>query len=209
MRTILNKIFFGAIFIFLSWKGLDGLLINLFHSSDTSLDILQLERSKKNNYRNVEIHNGIAGQTFVYYQSDSYSPVDIIYPLISHEQSLKLNQLKPISVRVLVRISNLNRNCVKNNTCIPIDSTAVNGIVKMGLENLSSNDIAVLESNLVKLDKNVILIESGERPIIWYWNLAMFIGGTIFGFAILKSFFRQASSLEEYWEKITEKAERQ
>lgn len=50
-------------------------------------------------------------------------------------------------------------------------------------------------------------LEGKEDAIEWYWNLLMFLGGTVFGFTILKSFFRKASSLEEYWKKITEKNE--
>jgi hypothetical protein len=207
MRTIINKIFFGAIFIFLSWKGLDGLTINVLYNSETSIDILQLEQSHELSSRNLKVLNGLIGEDFVYYESDQYSPVDIVYPLMSYEQHEKLNKLEPISIRVLVRINNQRRNCLRDGNCIPIDSTSVKGIVKVGLENLRSSDFETLESDLVKLSENVILIEPNEEPIVWYWNLAMFLGGTVFGFAILKSFFRRASSLKEYWKKITEKDE--
>jgi hypothetical protein len=207
MRTIINKIFFGAIFIFLSWKGLDGLTINVLYNSETSIDILQLEQSQELSSRNLEILNGLIGEDFVYYESDQYSPVDIVYPLMSYEQHEKLNKLEPILVRVLVRINNQSRNCLRDGNCIPIDSTSVKGIVKIGLENLRSSDFETLESDLLKLSENVILIEPNKEPIVWYWNLVMFLGGTVFGFAILKSFFRRASSLQEYWKKITEKDE--
>lgn len=205
MRTILNKLFFGAIFIFLSWKGFDGLIINIFYSSESTFDIVQLEKSMSIDSRNLEILNGLAGEDFVYYQADYYSPVDIIYPLISHEQAERLSLSEPISIRVLVKINNQNRSCIQSGSCIPRDSTAISGIVKTGLENLRSGDFEILESDLVKLHDDVILIEPDEEPVIWYWNLVMFLVGTIFGITILKSFFRRASGFAEYWEKITEK----
>jgi hypothetical protein len=186
---------------------LDGLTINVLYNSETSIDILQLEQSQELSSRNLEILNGLIGEDFVYYESDQYSPVDIVYPLMSYEQHEKLNKLEPILVRVLVRINNQSRNCLRDGNCIPIDSTSVKGIVKIGLENLRSSDFETLESDLLKLSENVILIEPNKEPIVWYWNLVMFLGGTVFGFAILKSFFRRASSLQEYWKKITEKDE--
>ncbi len=167
MRTILNKLFFGAIFIFLSWKGFDGLIINIFYSSESTFDIVQLEKSTAVDSRNLEILNGLSGKDFVYYQADYYSPVDIIYPLISHEQAMRLSQSEPISIRVLVKINNQNRSCIQSGSCIPRDSTTVSGIVKTGLENLRSGDFEILESDLVKIHDDVIIIEPGEEPVVW------------------------------------------
>jgi len=207
MRTIINKLFFGAIFIFISWKGFDGLIVNIFYSSETTIDILELEKSTTIDSRNLEILNGLSGEEFIYYEADYYSPVDIIYPLISQEQAERLSQFQPISIRVLVKINNQSRGCIRNSNCIPKDSTTIRGIVKTGLENLRSGDFDTFESDLVKLHDDVILIEPGEEIIPWFWNLLMFLIGTIFGFTILKSFFRRASSFAEYWEKVTEKEE--
>lgn len=209
MRTILNKIFFGCIFIFLSWKGFDGLIINFFYNSTLSIDILELEQSDKLDSRNIEIINGIPfKENFIYYESSPNSQVDIVYPLLSSEQTEKYYNSEPIIIKVLVRLNNQYNYCKSNGNCIPNDSTSINGLVKVGLENLSSDDFKAFESELVKLDENLILLEPNEEPIVWYWNLAMFIAGTVFGFTILKSFFRRASSINEYWKKVTEKEER-
>lgn len=209
MRTVLNKIFFGAIFLYVSWLGLDGLTINLFHNSTKTLDIIELEKLGHVEARNLEITNGISyKEDFIYYESNSYSPVDIIYPLISHEQSEKYYNSEPIKIKLLIRLNSQNRSCLKTGNCIPKDSSSVMGFVKVGLENLRNYDFQSLEWELVSLDENVILLEpNNEEPIKWYWNLLMLLGGTIFGFTILKSFFRKASSLEEYWKKVTEKDE--
>lgn len=208
MRTVLNKIIFGCVFIFLSWKGFDGLIINIFYNSMETYDIFQLEQSEDVKSRNLEILNGISlKEGVIYYDTNQNSLVDIVYPLLSSEQEEKYYNSEPINIKVLVRINNQHRHCLSNGKCIPSDSTSVNGLVKVGLENIKSGDFEFLESELVTLDENIILLEPDEEPIIWYWNLVMFIGGTLFGFVILKSFFRRASSVGEYWKKVTEKEE--
>lgn len=208
MRTILNKIIFGGLFIFLSWKGLDGLIINIFYNSTDTIDITQLEKSDNIDVRNIEIINGISyKEDFIYYESNQFSPIDIIYPILSHDQTEKYYNSEPINIKVLVRLNNQKRTCLTNGNCIPSDSTSLKGLVKVGLENLRDADFETLESDLVKLDDNFILLEPNEEPIIWYWNLIMFLVGTVFGFAILKSFFKRASSIDEYWKIITEKNE--
>ncbi len=204
MKTIANKIFFGIVFIFLSWKGLDGLIINVLYNSKTTIDILDLEKKEEVSHRNLEILNGKVGDGLLYYESNSYSNVDLLYPLISQQQAERFNQLEPISIKVLVRLNDQPRTCLSNGKCIAADSTIIRGIVKVGLENLQYTDYQILESDLITIDEDVILIETNEETISWYWNLAMFLGGTVFAFAILKSFFRRASSIEEYWNKITE-----
>ncbi|MBN7811235.1 hypothetical protein J0A68_09720 [Algoriphagus sp. H41] len=206
MKTILNKLIFGGLFIFLSWKGLDGLIINTFHGNTETFDISQLEQSKIIESRNINIVNGISyKEDFIYYEENQFSPVDIVYPLLSFEQAERLANSEPISVKILVRLNNQNRDCLTSGNCLPVDSASVNGLVKTGLENLKSSDFETLETDLLRLDENAILIELNDKPILWYWNLAMFAGGTIFGFAILKSFFRRANSIEEYWTLVTEK----
>ncbi|MBU2913541.1 hypothetical protein [Reichenbachiella agariperforans] len=208
MRTIINKIIFGCLFIFLSWKGFDGLIINFFHSSTDTYDIIQIEQSDNLSSRNIEILNGIAFKDdFIYFESNQYSSVDIVYPLMSSEQEEKYYNSEPINIKVLIRLNNQDRNCLSNGNCIPNDSTTVNGLVKTGLDNLRSGDFESIESELVKFDEDIILLEPNDGPIVWYWNLMMFIGGTLFGFVILKSFFRRASNFEEYWKMVTEKEE--
>ncbi len=171
-------------------------------------DIFQLEQSEDVKSRNLEILNGISlKEGVIYYDTNQNSLVDIVYPLLSSEQEEKYYNSEPINIKVLVRINNQHRHCLSNGKCIPSDSTSVNGLVKVGLENIKSGDFEFLESELVTLDENIILLEPDEEPIIWYWNLVMFIGGTLFGFVILKSFFRRASSVGEYWKKVTEKEE--
>lgn len=108
---------------------------------------------------------------------------------------------------MLVRLNNQNRDCLTDGNCIPNDSTLVKGLVKVGLENLTNSKFGGLESEFIKLDNNVILLEPNEEPIALHWNLVMFIVGTLFGFAILKSFIVRASTIEDYWKKITEKEE--
>jgi hypothetical protein len=206
MKTIFNKIIFGGLFIFLSWKGFDGLVINIFHSNTKTFDISQIEQLNTVNERNIDIINGISyKEDFIYFQENQFSTVDIIYPLLSSKQAEKHYKDEPINVKVLVRLNNQTRDCLTSGNCLPPDSTSVNGLVKSGLENLSEDDFKALETDLLKLDKNVILLVPNEKPIVWYWNLAMFVVGTIFGIAILKSFFRRANSIEEYWTMVTEK----
>lgn len=208
MVTILNKIFFGGLFIFLSWKGFDGLIINLFYHSTETYDILELEQSDEIDSRNIEIRNGIAyKEDFIFYESDQYSLIDVVYPLLSHQQNKKYHNSESVKIKVLVRLNNQHRSCISKGNCIPQDSILVKGMVRIGLDNLSSSDFKALETELVTIDENVILLEPNEEPIIWYWNLLMFVVGTVFGFTILKSFFRRASSLKDYWKKITEKEE--
>lgn len=207
MGTIINKIIFGILFLLLSWNGFDGLIINVLYSSVSTVDILELEQNQEYDARYLEILNGLPADEVIYYETDYYSSIDIVYPLISIDQKNKLVQGEPISIRVLVRINGQNRRCLDDFECIPKNSIPIKGIVKKGIENINPSESKPLENNLVRINENVILIVPNEEPIIWYWNLAMLIGGGVFGFAILKSFFRKASSFKEYWEKITEKEE--
>ncbi|MEQ9266354.1 MAG: hypothetical protein RLN81_14085 [Balneolaceae bacterium] len=207
MGTILNKIVFGTLFLLLSWNGFDGLIINILHNSVSTVDIRELEENQDYDARYLEILNGITTNGLIYYETDYYSSIDVVYPLISIQQKHNLQNGDSISIRVLVRINGQSRDCLTDFECLPTDSISVKGIVKKGIENISLNNSQSFETELVSISKNVILIVPNEEPIIWYWNLAMFLGGGIFGFAILKSFFRKASSTKDYWEKITEKEE--
>lgn len=100
MGTVINKIVFGVIFMFILWKGLDGLIINIFYSSTDYYDILQLEQSNKIESRNLEIANGIVyKKDFFYYEKDQFSPVDVVYPLLSSQQLEKYYNFAPKSKR--------------------------------------------------------------------------------------------------------------
>jgi len=207
MRTVINKIFFGVIFIFLSWKGSDGLIINLKYQSVSDIDIEALEEDEQFESRNLNVLNGIRMDDFIYYSSGMNSPIDIVYPLISAKQKAVLDSGDLITIKVFVRLTDQQWNCLDNQYCIPEDSSSIRGLVKTGLENIRSSDFSQFETAQVGIDESAILVQPGAEPISWQWNLAMFLGGTIFGFTILKSFFRRASSLKEYWAKITEKEE--
>lgn len=209
MKTIINKFFFGILFLFLAWKGLDGLIINVFHSTTKTYDILQFETSNEAPTRNIEILNGIPyRKELMYLEADAYSPIDIIYPLVSSEQLAKAQKNEPITIKVLIQLNEQDPDCIIDKSCLPEDSTAVKGLVKVELENLHREDFNYFESDLISLDDQVILLQPNEVPIAWYWNLIMFGAGILFGVTILKSFFRRASSLKEYWQKITEQEEK-
>jgi hypothetical protein len=209
MKTILNKLFFGCVFIFLCWKGLDGLILNIFHQSTKTYDIEEFENLDKVDARNIEILNGVACiQELMYYEENSYSSyIDVVYPLISQKQMKRYLNSDVIEIKALIRINNQSRDCLSTQNCIPNDSTIIKGLVKVELESLGITGFKELSSELVRIDKNVILIEPNTEPITWYWNLIMFVVGLVFGFTILKSFFQKASTLKEYWDKITEKEE--
>lgn len=182
-----------------------GLMINVLYSSVDTYEILELEESDRINSRNMEVLNAIPfKEDFIYYESDIYSLVDIVYALLSKEQTEKYANDEPIKIKVLVKIYDQNINCVISRNCIP-DNASIKGLVQVGLDNLKNGDFEKFESDLITLDDNVILLDPDEKPIDWYWNLVMLIVGTAFGITILKSFFRRAPSFSEYWNKITEK----
>lgn len=207
MKTVLNKVIFSLFFLYASWKGLDGLFINYYSSSLHELDIESLEKKGCDNNRYLKINNGVTAGTFIYLEENNYSNIDVYYPIISHKQAELLRLGRPITAHLIVQINNLNRNCIKDETCYLIDSTSVTGITKEGFDDLRRDDFKSMETDLLTIDKNAILIEPDIKPIALHWNLLMFIGGTIFAFTLLKSFFRKASGLREYWVKITEKDE--
>lgn len=206
MKTLLNKFLFGALFIFLSWKGLDGLILNAIHSDTTTIDVWELEKHPLFESRNVKITNGCAGSA-LYLQADYAGPIDILYPLLSAAQVINLSKGKPIRVKVLVRLKNRPSQCVGDRSCLPKDSTPVKGLVKVGFENLNTDDFKAFESDLVQVDKDALLVDPEEETIVWYWNLAMFLIGTVLAFVIVKSFFRKASSMGDYFKKIMEEEE--
>lgn len=206
MRTVLSKIIFGGLFLMLAWKGVDGLIINFFHSKTETFDIQELEKVKTLETRNLVVKNGVSyNEDFIYSESENFGFVEIVYPLVSQKQKEKYLNFESITVKLLVKMDHVDKNCLKSGDCFPKDGSTVSGLVKSGLENLDASELKPLETSLVKIDENAIILELGDKPVSWYWNLLMFLVGAFFCIIILKSFFRKASSVEEYWQKITEK----
>lgn len=209
MRTVLSKAIFGVLFLMLAWKGVDGLIINFFYSKTETFDIHELEKMKTLETKNLVLKNGVSyNDDFIYHESENFGFVEIIYPLVSQKQKEKYLNFEPITVKLLVKIDHVDKNCLKSRDCFPKDASTVSGLAKSGLENLDASELKPLETSLVKIDENAIILELGDKPVTWYWNLLMFIIGAFFGIIILKSFFRKASSIKEYWQKITEKEEK-
>ncbi|WP_200974973.1 hypothetical protein [Echinicola sp. 20G] len=206
MQTVLYKFIFGGLFIFVAWKGIDGILINIYHGELTRYDIGEFEEVEIHSERNLEISNGIPLKgNSIFYQPDRGGDIDVIYPIISSAQYDKLVQKKPINIKVFVRLDKQSPYCAEDGGCIPDAGEPIRGLVKSGFENLDFEDFKMIESELINIDKNCILIKLNEKPLIWYWNFLMLLVGMIFSITILKSFFKKASNLKEYWEKITEK----
>ncbi|MBK0402610.1 hypothetical protein I5M27_06410 [Adhaeribacter sp. BT258] len=205
MRTIANKFIFGFLFLFLSWKGLDGLLINYHSQQQYEVNILELEKTGTQHKRFLKINNGIAADPMIYFEENPGSPIDVVYPIISANQMMDARLGKPVEARVLVKIKNMSRECLEDGNCFLPDSTSISGITENDLLNFTKDQYQLLEEDGLKIAKDAILVEANTKPIPLAWNLLMFIGGSSFAFAILKSFFRKADNLEDYWEKVTEK----
>jgi hypothetical protein len=78
MRTLAHKFIFGLFFLFLIWKGFDGLLIN-FHSGKLfEADIREIEIFGTKENRFLKIKNGIAVGTYIYGEASSGSGLDVI-----------------------------------------------------------------------------------------------------------------------------------
>lgn len=206
MNAIVNKVFFMIVFGAISWLGLDGLLVNYYSRSFKTLDIIEIEKEGILAERFVEITNGIATGDFAF--SDGIVGGNVLYPLISAaaRQQMQINQ-EPVEVKVLVLRKYVDSGCIYNNTCASSNGAAIMGVVSRGLGKVDK-EIGLLfeediEEGTIKLAPDVIVLE--ERELIsWYWNLLMFIGGTFLSFKILKSFFRKASSLEDWFYKVAE-----
>lgn len=207
MKTIIHKLIFGVLFTFVSWKGLDGLMINQFSGTLLEIDIEELEKGRDESKRYLKVLNGIAGENYLFYEAGSYSSVDIVYPVFSNKQAEKYKNGEPVTIKLLVRLIDQSRSSLNRGDFYHEDSSSLIGLTKAGLENLQKQDFYKLETDLIKLDENVILLEPGSKPINFWLNFTMFLVGTVFSFTILKSFFRRASSFKEYWEKVTEKNE--
>lgn len=205
MRTIINKIVFGILFCYVSWKGLDGLFINYYSQSLYEIDINDVGTETINDHRYLKIKNGIAYPTYAYYEENPYSEVDVLYPLVSAKQLESLREGKKIEAKLFIKRNNVARSALDNKAYFYPDSIPIIGLTQTGLDNLRSGDLEVLQDENLNLPNNPIIIESGSQPIGLPWNLLMFIGGTVFGFTILKSFFRKADSVKDYFYKIAEK----
>ncbi|MCR9252531.1 MAG: hypothetical protein NXI20_19065 [bacterium] len=201
MGTIINKIIFGLLFGFLSWKGLDGLFI-YYHSRNLyEIDIKAYEDGGDRSQRYLTIQNGIGVPEYLYYGGDDDYHFGVIYPVISNAQYERLLVGDIVNVFVLVERSEFSRS---GNYMLE-DSTDLTGLTAIGMEGLSDADIDMFESSNLKISNDAVLIQLGEEPIPFHWNLIMFLLGTVFSFTLFKSFFRRASSVKEYWFKITEK----
>ncbi|SDK43986.1 hypothetical protein SAMN05421823_102737 [Catalinimonas alkaloidigena] len=205
MRTIFNKLLFGALFFFVSWKGLDGLKINYYARTPYEADIAALETEGAHDPRYVTIHNAIAAGPYLTSADERSLTTDITYPVISQAQQDRLLAGQPVTAHLLVQLPKRPRNCENYNTCLLPDSTLLSGVTKAGLEKLSADNLHLLESDLLTIAPEALLLEPYTTPVALYWNLLMFLGSGLFAFTLLKSFFRRATSVSEYFEKISEK----
>ena len=193
------------VFALLIWKGFDGLLINFHSDKIYEADIRKIETSGTQGNRFLKIRNGIALGSFIYSHENSGSAIEVIYPIISADQLTKAKEGKPAEAKVLVKITGMSAECLEDGMCFLPDSTVLTGLTESELLYLGAEQKQQLQTEGVKVSPNAVLLLPNTQPITLQWNLLMLLGGSIFAFAILKSFFRKASSLEDYWEKVTEK----
>ncbi|MBT33676.1 MAG: hypothetical protein CMO01_28770 [Thalassobius sp.] len=207
MRIVLNKIFFLCVFVYLLWLGVSGLIVNF---SSWELEEFQMEEIESNGVgfsKYIKIKNSYPTGEYVWLQNeDSETRIDLIYPIVSIEKYEDILYGEKVIVNAFVRLNNVKNSCLLDSTCIPNDID-IKGVIKSGFDSFSYDEMKVFETDNIQLAEDFILIENGTKPRELYINIILFLVGSIFGGAILKSFFKKSSSFKDWIDNVTEKKE--
>lgn len=79
-------------------------------------------------------------------------------------------------------------DCVKNGDCIPEMDAGLQGLVAN--PGKKQHPMEAWAAQRIRLAPKVVYIQLGERPLAWYWNLLLFLGG-----------ISLALGTESFWQK--------
>jgi hypothetical protein len=101
-----------------------------------------------------------------------YKPV-VAYPVLSKAQIDSLGEGLVVHPAIIAWAQKFDAACVNAGNCAPAGSFTLEGITRpIDKERNRSN---TLSTRRFSIPENVIYIETGRKPLDWYWNLLIMV----------------------------------
>ena len=117
----------------------------------------------------------------------------VFRPLLSSDQEEAWLAGETVTTMLIGWYNVDTTNCVNRMWCQPPPMAEVSGLVSSPPEVKHPADDWAAER--IQLEPEVVYLELGDRPLPWYWNLAMLLGGL--GLAVIPEARRHRRRLEE------------
>ncbi len=101
-----------------------------------------------------------------------YKPV-VAYPVLSQAQIDSLGKGMAVRPAVIAWSQKFDPECVNAGNCAPKEAFTLDGITRK--IDKERNRIHTLDASKYVVPQNVIYIETGRKPLDWYWNLAIML----------------------------------
>ncbi|HAA13686.1 MAG TPA: hypothetical protein DCE41_19125 [Cytophagales bacterium] len=204
MRLFINKIFFSAVYLVIGYMGVSGLFVNWATTRHTHYDLSAPQAVTPGTFRTVQLIQGTAlpGVGAKWFYEDG--TMDLMVPWVDSVSLVRHQRGNPIDVHVFVLMEDLYWEC-EYDGCLPTDSF-ISGIS----EPLSRSHRREAQNLATSFGFNIapdaIFINLSEEPIEIHWNILMTLV-LFLGLKVLSSFFVRAQSVNDWWNKVTHKAE--
>ncbi|TXF91646.1 hypothetical protein FUA23_00240 [Neolewinella aurantiaca] len=113
-------------------------------------------------------------------KKDFWGNTTVCRPLLSPGQQQSLNAGTAIETQLVVCFKTEDPACHEDPACLPYSGTRAIGLV--GEPQDAEQLLAQLAQHQIRLKSPVVFLQLGEKPMAWYWNLLIFVGGICLAF---------------------------
>ena len=139
----------------------------------------------------VQLEGAYLANNFVYQESEyPNTPPIIIYPVLTDEQAAQHKAGQQVKPAFIAWSADFHSPCVDSLNCLQEGAQNVTGVVRdipkdrlQGLEKLEAKGFAITEEAQV--------INHGQDPVPWYWNLMMMLGAAALAVGMEALYFKR------------------
>lgn len=126
----------------------------------------------------IEINDVLVGEALVNSPRSSWLDANYVFrPVLTPEQDKAWRSGATVTTQVIAWYNVDTTDCLNRAWCQPPAIPAVRGLVSLPPEDKHPREKWAAER--IALPKNPVYLKLGDRPLAWYWNLAMLLGGLL------------------------------
>jgi hypothetical protein len=124
----------------------------------------------------VQLSNAIIGEAFIVGPALRSSDKDyVLRPILNAEQAAAWKSGATVTTNLVAWSETNDPVCITAPGCPPAATEPVIGLLSKPTSR--KNPIANWQDQRVSLASNVSYLQLNEKPMAWYWNLLLFLGG--------------------------------
>lgn len=124
----------------------------------------------------VELDNAVLGAAMIVGPALRSNDKDyVLRPILTESQSQAWAAGETVTTNLVAWTETTDPACIEAPGCLPGPQTPVRGL--LSVPTWRKNPVEQWQTQRVNLPPEVNYLQLGEKPMAWYWNLLLFLGG--------------------------------